>query len=67
MIVAFSVGLAAVLVGLGLVLVAAGPTASRLTDRVPGWVTTRVPLVAALVVVVLGGVMAGSGLIGLAG
>jgi nickel/cobalt exporter len=67
MIVAFSVGLAAVLVGLGLALVTAGPTVSRFTDRVPGWVTTRLPLISALVVAILGGVMTGSALISLAG
>ena len=67
MIVAFSTGLAAVLVGLGLVLVTAGPAVSRFADRVPGWVTTRLPLVSAAVVTVLGGVMTVTGLIGLAG
>jgi ABC-type nickel/cobalt efflux system permease component RcnA len=66
MIVAFSVGLAAVLVGLGLLLVTAGPAVSRFTDRVPGWVTTRLPLVSALVVAILGAVMTGSALISLA-
>ena len=65
MIVAFSVGLAAVLVGLGLVLVSAGPAVSRFSDRLPGWVTTRVPLVSAVVVAVLGAVMTVTGVAGL--
>jgi nickel/cobalt transporter (NicO) family protein len=66
MIVAFSVGLAAVLVGLGLVLVGAPSALARVTDRRPGWLA-RVPLVSALVVAVLGGVMTVTGVAGLIG
>ncbi len=61
MIVAFSVGLAAVLVGLGLLLVTAAPALSRVTDRRAGWVTQRLPLVSAVVVTLLGGVMTVTG------
>jgi len=67
MIVAFSAGLAAVLVGLGLALVTAAPAVSRLGGRHPAWLATRVPLVSALVVTVLGGVMTVTGVTGLAG
>ena len=66
MIVAFSVGLAAVLVGLGLLLVTGSPLLSRFDHR-SGWFTQRVPLVSALVVAVLGGVIVATGLSGLAG
>jgi nickel/cobalt transporter (NicO) family protein len=66
MIVAFSVGLAAVLVGLGLLLVTGSPLLSRFDGR-SGWFTQRVPLVSALVVAVRVGVMAMTGLSGLAG
>jgi ABC-type nickel/cobalt efflux system permease component RcnA len=66
MIVAFSVGLAAVLVGLGLVLVGAPSVLARATDRRPGWLS-RVPLVSALVVTVLGAVMTVTGVGGLLG
>jgi hypothetical protein len=52
---------------LGLVLVTPGPAVSRLSDRVPRWVSTRLPLISALVVAILGGVMTGSALISLAG
>jgi ABC-type nickel/cobalt efflux system permease component RcnA len=65
MIVAFSVGLAAVLVGLGLLLVTAAPAVSRLTDRRSAWLPARLPLVSAVVVAVLGGVMTVSGVTGL--
>jgi nickel/cobalt transporter (NicO) family protein len=57
MIVPFSAGLAAVLVGLGLVLVTGTPVLSRLTDRRTGWLTARLPLVSAVVVAILGGTM----------
>jgi len=67
MIVAFSVGLAAVLVGLGLLLVTAAPTLSRLTGRRSAWLTARLPLVSAVVVAVLGGVLTVSGVTGLVG
>ena len=67
MIVAFSVGLAAVLVGLGLLLVTAAPVLSRVTDRRSAWVTARLPLVSAVVVAVLGGVMTVTGVSGLVG
>lgn len=67
MIVAFSAGLAAVLVGLGLVLVTAGSVKDRVTNRVPGWVTTRLPLVSAAVVAVLGAVMTVTAVATLAG
>ena len=66
MIVAFSVGLAAVLVGLGLLLVTGSPLLSRF-DRGSGWFTQRVPLVSALVVAVLGCLMAVTGLSSLTG
>jgi ABC-type nickel/cobalt efflux system permease component RcnA len=66
MIVAFSVGLAAVLVGLGLVLVGAPSVLARATDRRPGWLA-RVPLVSAMVVAVLGGIMTVTGVAGLIG
>jgi nickel/cobalt transporter (NicO) family protein len=66
MIVAFSVGLAAVLVGLGLVLVGAPSVLTRATDCRPGWLS-RVPLVSALVVTVLGVVMTVTGVGGLLG
>jgi nickel/cobalt exporter len=62
MIVAFSAGLAAVLVGLGLVLVSGAPVLSRFT---PGRLATRVPLLSAVVVTVLGGVMTVGGVSGL--
>jgi len=57
MIVAFSVGLTAVLVGLGMLLVTAGPALVRVTGRCCTWVTARLPLFSAIVVAVLGGVM----------
>jgi nickel/cobalt transporter (NicO) family protein len=62
MIVAFSVGLAAVLVGLGLLLVTAGPALSRVSGRRSTWVTARLPLFSAIVVAVLGAVMTVSGI-----
>lgn len=65
MIVAFSVGLAAVLVGLGLVLVTAAPTATRLTRGRPQWMTRRIPLVSAAVVTALGGVITVTGFLNL--
>ncbi|SDM51546.1 HoxN/HupN/NixA family nickel/cobalt transporter [Allokutzneria albata] len=67
MIVAFSIGLAAVLVGLGLVLVAGAPAAARLTRTRPHWMTVRVPLISAFVVTVLGGTITVIGLTSLAG
>ena len=45
MILAFSVGLAAVLVGLGLLLVTATPFVARFGGRRSGWITARLPLV----------------------
>ena len=66
MIVAFSAGLAAVLVGLGLVLVTGTPVLSRFTDRRAGWLTARLPLVSAVVVAILGGTMTMTGLSSLA-
>jgi ABC-type nickel/cobalt efflux system permease component RcnA len=62
MVLAFSVGLAAVLVGLGLLLVTATPVLSRCTGRRFGWVSARLPLLSAIVVAILGGVMTVSGL-----
>ena len=67
MIFAFSVGLAAVLVGLGILLVTAAPVVSRFAGRGAGRVTARLPLVSAVVVAVLGGVMTATGVSGLAG
>ena len=62
MIVAFSLGLAAVLVGLGLLLVTAGPALSRVSDRPFTRVSARLPLFSAIVVAVLGAVMTVSGI-----
>ncbi|MEU4694033.1 hypothetical protein [Actinoplanes sp. NPDC023714] len=59
MIVAFSAGLGAVLVGLGLILVTAR---DRFTDVRPGPLLRRLPVVSAAIVVVLGVVMTVSGL-----
>ena len=67
MILAFSVGLAAVLVGLGLLLVTATPFVSRFGGRRSGWITARLPLVSALVVTVLGGAMTVTGMGALTG
>jgi nickel/cobalt transporter (NicO) family protein len=67
MIVAFSVGLAAVLVGLGLLLVTSSPLLSRLSGRHPSWITVRLPLLSAVVVAILGFAMAVTGLSSLAG
>jgi ABC-type nickel/cobalt efflux system permease component RcnA len=67
MIVAFSVGLAAVLVGLGLLLVTAAPALSRVSGGRAARVTARLPLLSAVVVTVLGAMMTVSGLGGLAG
>jgi nickel/cobalt transporter (NicO) family protein len=67
MIVAFSVGLAAVLVGLGLLLVTAEPVLSRVTGRRSAWVTARLPLLSAVVVAILGGAMTVTGVSGLTG
>jgi nickel/cobalt transporter (NicO) family protein len=65
MVLAFSVGLAAVLVGLGLLLVTAAPVLSRYTGHRFRWVSARLPLLSAIVVAILGGVMTVSGLSGL--
>ena len=67
MIVAFSVGLAAVLVGLGLLLVTAAPAVARVGTRLPASFATSIPLVSAVVVVVLGGAMAVTGVSGISG
>jgi len=67
MIVAFSLGLAAVLVGLGLLLVTAAPALSRFTSRRSAWVTAHLPLASAVVVTILGGVMTVTGVGGLIG
>lgn len=67
MIVAFSIGLAGVLVGLGLLLVSAGPLLSRLGRVGRGRLMARLPLVSAIVVAVLGGVMTVTGVGGLVG
>jgi nickel/cobalt transporter (NicO) family protein len=67
MIVAFSAGLAAVLVGLGLLLVTAAPALSRVSGGRAARVTARLPLLSAVVVAVLGAVMTVSGLGGLVG
>jgi ABC-type nickel/cobalt efflux system permease component RcnA len=67
MIVAFSVGLGAVLVVLGLLLVTAAPVLSRVTGRRSPWVTARLPLLSAVVVAVLGAAMTMTGLGALAG
>lgn len=65
MIVAFSAGLAAVLVGLGLLLVTAAPALSRFTGRRFGGVAARLPLLSAVVVAILGGAMTVTGVSGL--
>jgi len=65
MVLAFSIGLAAVLVGLGLLLVTAAPALSRCSGRRFERVSARLPLLSAIVVALLGGVMAVSGLRGL--
>lgn len=67
MIVAFSVGLAAVLVGLGLLLVTAAPALSRFTSRRSGRVVAHLPLLSAVVVAILGGAMTVTGVSSLAG
>jgi nickel/cobalt transporter (NicO) family protein len=67
MIVAFSAGLAAVLVGLGLLLVTAAPALSRVSGGRAARVTARLPLLSAVVVAVLGAVMTVSGLGGMVG
>ena len=67
MIVAFSVGLAAVLVGLGLLLVTATPRLSGLSSRRSGWLTTRIPLISAVIVATLGCAMTVAGVTGLVG
>lgn len=66
-IVAFSVGLAAVLVGLGLVLVTARPSLSRIGGRRLGRVAAQVPLLSADVVAALGAAMTVTGVSGIAG
>ena len=66
MIVAFSAGLAAVLVVLGLVVITGAPWVTRLGDRAPAWAMTRLPLASAGVVAVLGGVMLATGISSLA-
>lgn len=66
MIVAFSLGLAAVLVALGLLLAIAAPTiAAPLSDNRTRWLGTRIPLMSAALVACLGCVMAVTGLSGL--
>jgi len=65
MVLAFSIGLAAVLVGLGLLFVPAAPVLSRCSGRRFERVSARLPLLSAIVVALLGGVMAVSGLRGL--
>ena len=65
MIVAFSAGLAAVLVALGLLLVTAAPALSRFTGRRFGGVAARLPLLSAVVVAILGGAMTVTGVSGL--
>ncbi len=67
MIVAFSVGLAAVLVGLGLFLVTAQPSLSRIGGRRLDRVAARVPLLSAVVVAALGAAMTATGMSGVAG
>jgi nickel/cobalt exporter len=67
MIVAFSAGLAAVLLGLGLLLVTAAPVLSRFTTRRFGGVAARLPLLSAVVVAILGGAMTVTGVSSLAG
>src|SRR4051812_17048630 len=62
MVLAFSVGLATVLVGLGLLLVTATPVLSRCTGHRFRWVSARLPLLSAIVVAILGVVMTVSGL-----
>ncbi|WP_285472326.1 sulfite exporter TauE/SafE family protein [Actinoplanes sp. NBRC 101535] len=63
MIVAFSVGLAAVLVGLGLFLVTVRGALQRVRPAGDGVLITRLPLASAAVVVVLGAVMVSTGLV----
>ncbi|MBB2948387.1 ABC-type nickel/cobalt efflux system permease component RcnA [Actinoplanes lutulentus] len=58
MIVAFSAGLGAVLIGLGLILVTAR---ERFTDVRPGPLLRRLPVISAALVVILGAVMTVSG------
>ena len=65
LIVAFSVGLAATLTGLGLVVVHAGRVTSRL--NVPGALTRALPAASALVIVVVGAVLTGRALPGVVG
>jgi ABC-type nickel/cobalt efflux system permease component RcnA len=65
MVLAFSVGLAAVLVGLGLLLITAAAVLSRRTGHRFRWVSAHLPLLSAIVVAILGGVMTVSGLSGL--
>lgn len=65
MIIAFSLGLAAVLVGLGLVLVTASARLERLQRPGAGRIVTWLPLVSAGVVATLGVAMTVSGLSGL--
>jgi nickel/cobalt exporter len=67
MIVAFSVGLAAVLVALGLLLVTSSPLLSRFDGRYPSWITGRLPLLSAVVVAILGFAMTVTGVSGLVG
>ncbi len=64
MIVAFSAGLGAVLIGLGLILVTAR---DRFTDVRPGPLLWRLPIFSAALVVVLGVVMTVSGALGMTG
>lgn len=66
MIVAFSTGLALVLVGLGVVLVRARPLVDRLGARRRPDAASWLPVASAVVVTVLGGVMAARGITALA-
>lgn len=63
MIVAFSVGLAAILVGLGLVLVTARTTILAIKPAGNRWFGTRLPMLSAFVVVTLGLIMTVNGVL----
>lgn len=66
MIVAFSIGLAAVLVGLGLILVTARGAIQRVRPAGDSVLLTRLPLASAAVVVILGVAMTVTGLLSVA-
>lgn len=67
LIVAFSLGPAAVLVGPGLLLVSSGPALSRSAGPRVATIPARVPLLSALVIAGLGCAMTVTGLTGISG